>query len=178
MKLRLLTLTGLFFLSSWGLGQSAGGYYSNDRWGFKVRTPKGWKSVALQSNERWIASKHLGRQKLEAKKSEFYAAGHPEMWVIGFPHGVQRGAKISEEDGKTTITIKNPYKDYKDLLKQNPRFLGGGYHFTKEEETEIKGIKVTQYEIVVDKMVSAPYRVVAWVYHFKDADFAIEFKIL
>ena len=168
----------LFAMATAAFGQSAGRHYSNKRWGYKVRAPEGWKSAALQSSEQWIGSKHLGDQKLEAKRSEFYEAGYPQMWVIGFPHGLERGAKIDEKDEKTTISIRNPYKDYKDLLKRNRGFVGGGYHFTKEEETEIKGVKVTQYEILVDKLVSAPYRITTWVFHFKDADFAVQFKIL
>lgn len=175
MLLRSLTVLAL---AASAYGQSAGKFYSNERWGYKVRAPRGWKAAALQSNEVWIASKHLGNQKLEAKRSEFYEAGYPQMWVIGFPHGLERGAKIEEKNEKTTVTIKNPYRDYKHLLTENKHFLGGGYHFTKEEETEIKGVKVTQYEILIDKLVSAPYRVTTWVYHFKDADFAIQFKIL
>ena len=84
-------------LASAAYGQGVGKYYSNKRWGYKVRAPADWKSAALNAREVWIASKHLGPQKLESKRSEFYEAGYPQMWVIGFPHGLQRGAKIERD---------------------------------------------------------------------------------
>jgi len=162
-------------------GQGAGRYYKNERWGYRLRAPRDWKAAALQSNEVWIASKHIGPQRLTSKRGDeagFIESDHPEMWVMGFPHGLQRGAKVVGDDKKTEVRIENPYRGYKHLLKENRHFLGGGYHFTKEEETEIDGVKVTQYEILVDKMVASPYRVTTWVYHFEDADFAVQFRIL
>ncbi len=168
----------VLLLAAVSYGQSAGGYYKNKKWGYKVRSLADWKSAALQSSEVWIASKHLGPQRLESKRSKFYESGYPEMWVMGFPHGLARGAKVEKKGETTEVTIRNPYRGYKHLLTENKHFLGGGYHFTKEEKDEVKGVKVTKYEILVDKMVGAPYRVTAWVYHFKDADFAIQFKIL
>ena len=34
---------------------AAGAYHEDDRFGFKVRTPKGWNQVALSADEQWIA---------------------------------------------------------------------------------------------------------------------------
>ena len=161
--------------------QSAGGYYKNERWGYKVRAPADFKEAALSASEEWIASKHIATRLLYAKNSEFMEADYPQMWVIGFPKSRQgeRGAKITEkEDGSVEIDFKNPYKDYKDFVKRESWFVGGGYYFSQEEEDTVGGVSVTKYEIKVEKMVSSPYRIVTWVYHFDDADFAVQCKVL
>jgi hypothetical protein len=165
-------------------GDPAGGYYENERWGFKVRTPKDWINAHLSADEEWIASKHLGKRELEDARSEYWTREAPEMWVIGFPHIRldQRAAKRTEkEGGEKEVEFETPYRDYKDFIKRNKDFLTwerGGYYFSKEDETKIRGVKVTQYEIKMEKMVNSPRRVVCWVFHFDDIDFAVQFKIL
>lgn len=164
-------------------GQNAGKYYKNDRWGFKVRFPSDWKQAAMSADEEWIVAKFTDTRLLWSKKTDnagYSEADYPNQWVIGFPHKRQedRGAKVEKDGNKTKITFKNPYKGYKDFVKREKWFVGGGYHFSKEKEVVIKGKKVTQYEIAVEKMVSSPYRIVCWVYHFDDIDFAVQFKIL
>ncbi|MGH7162234.1 MAG: hypothetical protein ACREID_02020 [Planctomycetota bacterium] len=163
--------------------EPAGGFYKNERWGYKVRVPKDWTEAAMSAGEEWIASKHLSKRLLEPKNSKLWTREAPEMWVIGFPHARKedRGAKVVEKDGELVPVFDNPYADYKDFVQRNRGFLtweGGGYYFSKEEETEIGGVKVTQYEIKVEKMVSTPRRVVAWVWHFDDIDFAVQCKVL
>jgi hypothetical protein len=175
-----LILIGACLCAGAGLAQSASKYYKNDRWGYKLRVPGGWKQAALSASEEWIASKHIATRLLYAKKSDFLEADYPQMWVIGFPHKRQeeRGAKVDTKDGNIKITFKNPYKDYKDFVKRERWFVGGGYYFSKEEEGTHAGMNVTKYEIKVEKMVSSPYRIVAWVYHFDDIDFAVQCKVL
>ncbi|NJN14127.1 MAG: hypothetical protein HC813_00180 [Planctomycetes bacterium] len=164
-------------------GDAPGGYHSDEAWGYKVRTPQGWTEAALSADENWIASKFLGKRELEAKNSQYWTRETPEMWVIGFPHARKEevGARKVDRGDYDEIQFDAPYKDYKDFIKRNKNFLsweGGGYFFSKEEETEIGGVPVTQYEIKMEQMVNTPRRVVAWVYHFEDIDFAIQFKII
>ncbi|MEM8882620.1 MAG: hypothetical protein AAGD14_00955 [Planctomycetota bacterium] len=156
------------------------GTHKDERWGFKIRVPKGWKSAAMSASEEWIAAKFIGKRELQAKRGDWYVSEHPQIWVIGFPHARQkeRGAKVEDKDGKLTVSFKNPYKDYKDFVKRESWFVGGGYHFSVEEETEIGGHKVTMYEIKVEKLTSSPFRIVTWVHHFDDVDFAVQCKIL
>jgi len=176
----LIPAVALLLCAGPALPQSAGGYYKNEQWGYKVRVPDDFKEAALSASEEWIASKHTATRLLYAKRSEFYEADYPQMWVIGFPHNRQqeRGAKVSKDDGTTKITFKNPYKDYKDFVKRERWFVGGGYYFAEEEEDTVHGMKVTKYVIKVEKMVSSPYRIVAWVYHGEDIDFAVQCKVL
>jgi len=184
---RILTLVAGCLLALGGAavdaGDAAGAYYKNERWGYKVRVPRGWIQAAMSADEEWIASKHLGKRELDAKNSDYWARETPEMWIIGFPH-IRRGerkAKRVERIEGTELIVNNPYTDYKDFIKRNRGFLSwerGGYFSSKEDETEIDGVKVTQYEITMEKLVRTPRRVIAWVYHFDDIDFAIQFKIL
>jgi len=162
---------------AWG-AESAGPYFKNERWGYKVRAPDGWTAAAMGATEEWIAGKHIGKRSLQPKNGAW--SERPEMWVVGFPHArlEDRGAKVEKEGDTTTITIKNPYKDYKDFLKRERWFVGGGYFFSQEEEGELEGMKVSMYEVTVDKMVDSPFRMVAWVYHADDVDFAVQFRIL
>ncbi|MHC4973548.1 MAG: hypothetical protein ACYTG3_14575 [Planctomycetota bacterium] len=184
---RTLTLVAACLLAAGGAtvdaGDAAGAYFTNERWGYKVRVPKGWTRAAMSADEEWIASKHLGKRPLEARNSQYWTRETPEMWVIGFPHirrGERKAKRVERAEG-TELIVSNPYTDYKDFIKRNRGFLsweGGGYYFSKEEETEIGGVKVTQYEIAMEKLVNTKRAVIAWVFHFDDIDFAIQFKIL
>jgi hypothetical protein len=195
--MRLATLYGsvavvVALCMSWGAarpavaGDTAGAYFKEERWGYRVRVPKDWNQAAMSAREEWIASKHISTQEVQLKKSDqtnWWFRMHPEMWVIAFPHArqEQRGARLDtskEDEGVVSFKINNPYKDYKDFVKREQWFVGGGYHFSKEEEGEIEGMKVSMYEIKVEKMADAPMRIVTWVYRADDVDFAIQFKTL
>jgi len=144
-------------------GDPPGGFFKNEAWGYKVRVPKGWRPAALPPGEQRIASKHLGKRELESVKSSYWSREAPEMWVAGFSH-------------------KDGVPDYQAYIR-NSGFVdwGDGYDFVKEKETAVGGVKVTKYEITIPKEArkkEAPRRVVAWVYHFDDFDFAVQFKVL
>jgi hypothetical protein len=145
--------------------EAPGGFFKNEAFGYKVRVPKEWRLAALPPDEALIASKHLGKRELEAAKSRHWAREAPEMWVIALSH---RGG---------------PAADYRDFIQQQADIIawGQGYAFTVEKDTTVGGVKVTQYEIGIAKEHrgdEAPRRVVTWVYHFDDFDFAVQFKIL
>jgi hypothetical protein len=145
--------------------EAPGGFFRNEAFGYKVRVPKDWRQAALPPDEAVIASKHLGKRALEAAKSRRWAREEPEMWVIALSH---KGG---------------PAADYRDFIQRQPDIVawGNGYDFSREKETTVGGVKVTQYEITVAKERrgdEAPRRIVAWVYHFDDFDFAVQFKIL
>jgi hypothetical protein len=188
MRFSCICLATLLLVGNAGGDGSAGKYHEDERWGYKVRVPDGWITAALSADEEWIASKHLAEKELVAKKGLWFADSRPEMWVIGFPHERQdqRGTRFGkdEKDAKSAredeekIFFNNPYRDYKDFLKRERWFAEGGYFFSEEKEDEVAGMKVTMYEIKVDKMVDSPIRIFTWVYHFDDIDFAIQFKIL
>jgi hypothetical protein len=156
--------------------------HKDTRWGFKLKTPKGWKQAAMSATEEWIAAKFLGKQALEPKDTtKFWTRERPHIWVIAFPASRtdDRGAKVGKDKkGAVKITFKNPYKDYKDFVKRESSFVGGGYHFSKEEKGKVGDIEVMMYEIKVEKNARSPFRIVTWVYHFEDVDFAVQCKVL
>jgi hypothetical protein len=152
-------------------GEPPGAFFKNSTWGYRVKTPKGWRQAALATDEMWVASKHLGKRELEAVKTEFWSREEPEMWVIGFPHTRKADA------------VKIQYRDYEDFVRRQEDFLDwseGGYDLSGKKDIKIDGVTVTTYDIKAKEGARdrAPRRVVAWVYHFDDADFAVQFKIL
>ncbi|MHC4972392.1 MAG: hypothetical protein ACYTG3_08665 [Planctomycetota bacterium] len=145
--------------------EAPGGFFKHEAFGYKVRVPKEWRLAALPPDETLIASKHLGKRELEAAKSSRWAREAPEMWVIALSH---KGG---------------PAADYRDFVQRQTDIVawGQGYDFSREKETTVGGVKVTQYEISfanAKRSDEAPRRVVTWVYHFDDFDFAVQFKIL
>jgi hypothetical protein len=176
-------LAGLVGMRSAVAAEAVGDYVKDEKWGYKVRTPREWSQAAMSADEQWIAAKHIAPRALAAKKTSGGYLERPEMWVIAFPKGREKTASKVEtgkdEAGEDTftITIKNPYKDYKDFVKQMG-LAGGGYHFSKEEPGEVDGQKVTMYEIMVEKLVDSPLRILAWQYMADDVDFIVQLRIL
>lgn len=175
-------------LGAFGLGVSEareqhGSTVENHRWGYKLRAPKNWKSRAIRLDERWIAGKYFPDYTLRTRNEMGDFVQHkPDLWVIGFPHEREdERMKVEKPDENTTIiTIRNPYKDYKDFVEREAWAStgAGGWYYSKEEEIERDGVKVSVYEIKVEKLVVAPLRLVTWVYHFDDVDFAVQVRIL
>ncbi|MHC4955224.1 MAG: hypothetical protein ACYTGZ_15325 [Planctomycetota bacterium] len=161
-------------------GTAAAGTHKDERWGFKIKYPDGWTSAAMSASEEWIAAKFLDKREVQSKRGVWLVTERPQIWVIGFSHAKQkeRGAKTKKKDNLTIFSFKSPYKDYKDFIKRESWFVGGGYHFSKEEKTKIGEVEVTQYEIKVEKTAETPFRIVTWVYHFEDVDFAVQCKVL
>ena len=147
-------------------GEPPGGYYENATWGYKIRVPRDWPDTAVSSETKWVASKHLGKRELEWQVGTDWAIERPEMWVVGFPH---------DRKGETA----NPYDSYKGYITGNEKFFKftEDYEFVQEKETTVGGVKVTIYEIK-RKTKGMARRVLAWVYHFDDIDFAVQFKVL
>ena len=159
--------------------EKPGSYHKVDRWGFKIRAPKGWTKAAMSSQEKWIAAKFIGSRGLQPKgKSEFYVDERPDMWVIAFPADRDKRRRAKRDKKSKIVKIDNPYRDYKDFLKREKWAATGGFYFSKEEETEVKGVKVSIFEVKVEKNVSAPKRMITWMYHFPQVEFAIQFRIL
>lgn len=163
-------------------GEQRGSYVENKRWGFKIRPPRKWDSRMIPLDEQWIAGKYFPNYSLRVKneKNEFNEM-RPELWVIGFPHQRKRDARTVEEgeDGSTIITIRNPYKSYKDFVKRESWAStgGGGWFYEREDSTTNAGLEVDIYEIKIEKLVEIPFRIVTWVYHCEDVDFAVQLRI-
>ena len=110
MRYAWLALTLAVLLAPATAGDAAGAYFKNEAWGYKVRVPKGWRQAAMSADEEWIASKHIGKRELEAKKSKWWTREEPEMWVIGFPHvrKDQKSVKRVDKGDRSELTFNIP----------------------------------------------------------------------
>ncbi|MBN2491083.1 MAG: hypothetical protein JXQ29_09555, partial [Planctomycetes bacterium] len=151
--------------------------HEDNAWGFKVKVPSGWREIPLQVAERWIIGRY---QSDRSYLSEEGFNHNPEMKIVVFPEEAKKEAgriERKEDEDKVRVEIKARYKDYQAYLKGN--FTGGGYYFSKEEQGEIAGVKVSMYEVTVEKLTyMGKQRLIAWVFHLPDADIAIEFNLL
>lgn len=140
--------------------------------GFSLNVPKGWREMPIAGEEKYIVAKYIADRAFVSKKeSESHTA---EMKVILFPAGEKKGAKVTETDEGVVIRFNNPYKDYKAFLKDNSY---GGYYVSKEEESTVNGVTVTKLEVKFEKLTT-PRRLVAWIFHADDADYAASFEVL
>jgi hypothetical protein len=156
----------------------------SERFGFSFRAPKSWASVALKTDEAWLASKHLSNKEyFGTDKTTGYTYSHvPEMLCITFIHANQERKTVVDEeseDGVTTksITISNPYKDYEDFLDRT--YAGGGWYVDSKEKGKHGKVEVTRYQVKVEKLArSGPKRIITWIYHAPDIDFVLQTEVL
>ena len=177
--------TALLLLALVAIGPALaapGSYHEDERVGYKIKTPRGWEQVAQNADEQWIILKYLSdRDYIYNDEVDRWTWTHkPDMTVIAFVESVVKkdGPEVTEEDDETIVVeFNNPYKNYKDFLKRT--YSDGGWYVSDEQEDEVNGIPVTQYEIKVEKLtMTGPKRIVTWVYHFDDVDVAVQFIVL
>ncbi len=157
------------------------GTHRNTRFGFQFKHPKKWNNIAIKTEEEWLAAKYVSdAEYFYTDPNLGYTMSHaPELHVMAFPLDIMKegGTKVDEDekDGEKviTITFNNPYKDYDDFLRRT--FRGGGYYLDKDEEVEIKGVKVTKLTYKVEKLAqSGPKTISTWIYHTEDVDYAVQ----
>jgi hypothetical protein len=166
---RVGTIAGLLLL---GTSPALADTHKDPETGYSVNVPKGWRQMPIAGEEKYIVGKYIAdRPYLSKKEGESHTA---EMKVILFPAGEKKGAKVTETEEGITIRFRNPYKDYKAFLKDNSY---GGYYVSKEEEGIVNGMGTTKLEVKFEKLTT-PRRLVAWIYHGDDADYAVSFEVL
>jgi hypothetical protein len=178
--LTLLALLVVVLLIGVAAQAGPGNTHQDDRLGYKVRWPAGWTMIPKKPNEEWIASKFLSEKKYRWNSPDGWTIEHqPTMKVIAFIATAVKDKKEEiEVDGVGTVVLgKNPYKDYEDYMDRT--YAGGGWHISKQEDTEINGIPTTCMEIKVTKLTrSGPKRIVTWIFRTPEVDFAVEFEVL
>lgn len=160
------------------------GTHKDERFGFSFKPPKGWRSVALKADEVWLAAKYTSDKSYFHTDETGYTSEHvPEVLVVAFQHKNQEKKRIEEveEEGGvkvTSVVITNPYEDYEDFLDKT--YAGGGWYVSEKKEDQKHGdLKVTKYEVKVEKLArTGPKRVVTWIYHVEDIDFVVQFEWL
>jgi hypothetical protein len=161
-----------------------GGFHVDNKYGFKLRPPKEWAKIPLKLDEEWQVAKYLSdKSYFFTEKNGGWTYEHkPEMLVIAFVSAVVRErttVKKEKKEGeeKIQILIKNPYKDYLDYLKRT--YSDGGYYVAEETESKVENVNVTQYQIKVEKLTqTGPKRIVCWVFHTEEVDYAVHFEVL
>lgn len=158
------------------------GSHEDKRLGFKIYTPKEWNNIPIKANESWVVAKYLSPKNYFYTDKELgWTYEHkPELAVIAFlseKYQEDEVIEIEDEEGdKTKITFKvtNPYKDYSSYLKGT--YSGGGFYIAEEEDVTIGEYLVTKYLVKVEKGSNGPKRLVTWVYHTADIDFAVQME--
>lgn len=163
----------------------AGGYHVDKRFGYKFKAPKEWSQIAVKTDEAWLTTKYLSDKKyFYTDELTKYTTDHtPELLCIAFIHENmnKKSREVDEktEDGvsTTTITFNNPYKNYEDFLDRT--YSGGGFFIDEKKKSKVGDVEVTQYVIKVEKLSrNGPKRIVTWIYHAPDIDFAVQIEVL
>ena len=180
-----LSVWCLFFLALLPARALAFPIHEDETYGYKIAPPHNWNAPTIDSDSAWIIGKFI------SKKPDYYNdpqgwtwSFKPEMTVVAFVHEVIRGKGISKKESEdeegdtvTTISFRNPYRNYLDYLKRT--YHGGGYYVSEEETTTVKGVETTCYTVKVEKLTrTGPRLLIAWVYHMDDLDIAVQFEIL
>ncbi len=164
---------------------AGGGFHEDKRFGFKFKPPKEWAEIAIKTEEAWLTAKYLSDKKyFYTDKDTKYTTDHtPELLCIAFIHEnmKKKSEDVDEEteDGvaTTTITFNNPYKDYEDFLDRT--YSGGGFFVDEKTKGKVGGVEVTKYSIKVEKLSrNGPKRILTWIYHAPDIDFAVQIEVL
>jgi hypothetical protein len=158
--------------------------HTDERVGFRIGTPRGWSSIPLRVDERWIVAKYLSDKSDHWNDESGWTVDHrPEMHAIAFvSEAIKARPKVTKKEnkkGETEILVEyeSPFKDYKDFMAR--RYTGGGYHIASEEETKVGDVSVTTLEIKVERgSREGPKRIITWIYHVPDVDLAVHFECL
>jgi hypothetical protein len=157
----------------------------DNRFGYSFAPPKKWTSIAMKTDAAWLTAKYV------SDKSYFYTDPDtkwtnehtPELLLIAFikENMKKRKEEVTEEDedGVTTKTVEinNPYKSYEDFLDRT--YSGGGFYIDSTEEKKLGELSVTVYTIKVEKLTrTGPKRIVTWIYHTEDIDYAMQIEVL
>ena len=182
-------------------------WHKDERFGFKIRSPKGWTQVPLQADEDWLVAKFLcDKTYIYNDKEVGWSWEHkPELMVIAFVEDVIRkgNEKADERERKTEekpedkgeeegdeeegedepeeveerVQQGRPYQNYEDFLDRTLR--GGGFYISEREESEAAGVPVTKYEVKIEKLTfTGPKRIITWVFHAPGIDFAVQCEVL
>ncbi len=161
------------------------GMHEDARYGFKFRAPKAWTRIPLGLDEQWQVAKYLcDRSYFYTDPTDGWTKDHkPTATVIAFvsekvrEEAKARKLKDEKSQDRYVILIQNPYKDYLDYMKKE--YSGGGWFVSDQKQTKLDDVDVTQYEIKVEKLTrDGPKRVICWVYHTPEVDFAFSWEVL
>jgi len=155
--------------------------HKDTTYGYRITPPRNWLLSSRDTGSPWIIGEFISKKSVYISDPAGWSwQFQPKMTVIAFVHEVIKGSKVKtdkDDDGNMIIALRDPYKDYKDYLGRSYR--GGGFFFSAEEESSVKGVPVTCYEVKIEKLArSGPRRIIAWVFHMEELDIAIQYEML
>lgn len=140
--------------------------------GYSVNVPRKWERMPVAvGTDNLIARFQCNREYEHSDpKTNFWTTHTPRLDVVIIPilEDASRGATVKKTDTGVEVTNESRVADLKEYLDDSLRGEGG-FHFSAEDEVEIDGRKVIQYEVTIDKLVQVPKRVWAWAYYADDA---------
>lgn len=158
--------------------------HKDARLGFTIQTPRGWTPLPMKVDERWLVSNYqCDKPYFWTDKGGWTQEHRPDMQMIAFvSEDIKAKAKVTKSEDKKgneriLIELDSPYKNYVDYMQR--RYSGGGWYIDKQGETIVNDVKVTTYEIRVDKLsYNGPKRILTYIYHVPDVDIAVQFEML
>lgn len=152
------------------------GTWRDDRHGYSIRHPAGWEQIPIRAGEEWILAKFLSRREHAAvdPSTSMVSRHRPMLRVLAFPRKARVVQRETTKSG-TSVTVKNPYRNYADYVKRH--FQGGGYYVAVEKERDIRGTRVLHQEIKVEKLAWMPKRRIAYVYQLPDKELVAEVEV-
>jgi len=77
----------------------AQGWHQDERYGYKLQPPRGWKPIPLKASENWLIAKFLSDSKDRWNDEDGWTWEHePELMVIAFVHEAIENAQRTREE--------------------------------------------------------------------------------
>jgi hypothetical protein len=147
--------------------------HKDEKHGFSIQPPKKWQSIPVSADEPFIVAKFHAERDYWPKRN-FGISSRPVLKVVLIPLG--KGPHVVRRQlGGREVKIPNPYKDFRAYLEANAKgmFDRGGFFFSAEKETKLRGVRVIQYEITFDKLADCPRRVFGWAFYGEDCIYGV-----
>jgi predicted lactoylglutathione lyase len=163
---------------------SAQKIYRNPKFGFEFKIPRDFHEVPINLDEKWVVAKFLYKRPLEGKR--VFRQMTPEVRVIIFPKfsakefSKKRISKVKK--GKETVitALQNPYRNYKEYLREN--YKKGGWFVKEEKELKIAGYPTVRKIIEVSRKMMGETKasdfIYSWEIQYPDATYVFHFEIL
>jgi hypothetical protein len=161
-----------------GASEARADEWKDAKLGYSINPPRKWTKRPIATSERFIVAKWESEREYEDRdpKSWDGETHRPSLDVVVIPLALatQKGGTVSTDpDGKAKLRLAAPFTDLKGWLEKTlPEKEDTGFYFSKEEEAQVGGTKVMQYEVTMEKVLDTwhrPKRVYAWAWYGSDA---------
>lgn len=145
--------------------------HEDEKLGYSLIYPRKWRVIPFGTGRDYVVAKFESDRTFEvADPQGFYTTHKPWIEVVVIPLALvdRTGATVEKTDKGVRVQREIPFKSVKEYLEQKARGIGG-FFFSGEKTDEINGMKVTEYEVTIDKLVDAPKKLYGWEFRTEDA---------